>query len=301
MTQTRATEAQPRATRRKLPALSVKARRAAAMVTAWREAAGLTLREASEGSAIDFTRLSRLEKAKYHMGEGDVLRLASAYKITDPVAVRAVAAAAETPPGSSWTASYARHLSQSFVDFIELEGDAERLRLMHPVVVPGLLQTPGYARELIGRSQEQLAERAETLVAVRLGRQEVLSRAGKGVELHALVHEAALHAHLGDGGTVMSDQVRHLLDLGSRPGIKVQVVPLSTHPAYGSNGGLTLLEFAHPWAPVASVDSATGGKHTEDPREVEVLAAGFDFTASAALPVDQSRELLKTHLERLKA
>ncbi|WP_229843800.1 DUF5753 domain-containing protein, partial [Streptomyces chryseus] len=141
----------------------------------------------------------------------------------------------------------------------------------------------------------------ELLVALRMGRQQVLTRSAPPATLHALVPESALHAEVGDGPLVMRDQVRHLLELSERKNVVVQVLPLSAHPALAANGAYTVLDFGHPWLPVYSVDTPTGGSHSEDPGEVTFLRAAFEETAEAALPAEQSRDLLKHHIERLNA
>ncbi|MFB9594046.1 Scr1 family TA system antitoxin-like transcriptional regulator [Streptomyces racemochromogenes] len=132
-----------------------------------------------------------------------------------------------------------------------------------------------------------------------MGRQQVLTRTAPPAALHALVPESAFHAEVGDGPLVMRDQVRHLLDLSKRSNVVVQVLPLSAHPALAANGAYTVLDFVHPWLPVYSVDTPTGGSHSEDPDEVAFLRAAFEETAEAALPADQSQHLLKHHMERL--
>ncbi|MFD5425496.1 helix-turn-helix domain-containing protein [Streptomyces sp. NPDC127084] len=278
----------------------MKQRRVGEQLARWRTDAELNVREAAHRAGIDFTRLSRLERAAYRVPAQDVRKLAAAYGINDERAVAAVAAAAEEPPGRGWWAPYKDRLAQPYLDFIELEADATDLRVHHPAVVPGLAQTPGYARELIRRSaQEVIEERAETLVAARLGRQEVLSRAPSQVRVRFLVAESALHAQFDTGPAVMRDQIDRLIDLSRRRGITVQILPLGMHPAYGSGGALTLLGFDHPWLPAASVDTPLGGEHTDDPAEVSRLEAEFEFIASAALSADESRAVLKAHLERV--
>ncbi|MFI8281403.1 Scr1 family TA system antitoxin-like transcriptional regulator [Streptomyces sp. NPDC085929] len=109
----------------------------------------------------------------------------------------------------------------------------------------------------------------------------------------------ALHATFASGPGIMQDQLRKLLDVSELPNTKVQIVPLTAHPTYGSNSSMTILTFNHPWAPVASIDNPMGGNHTEDPEQAQILEAEFDHIASAALPVDKPRDLLIEYMERL--
>ncbi|MFF1343920.1 helix-turn-helix domain-containing protein [Streptomyces sp. NPDC058290] len=280
---------------------TVKRRRVGAQLRRWREeAAGLKPGEGARAVGWDQPKLSRVERGVYTVSAEDVRHLAFTYGISDVAAVDEVARAAEVPPGTGWWAPYANTISPAYLDFIELESEADTIRVEHPVVVPGTVQAPGYAREIIARSPQSItAEHAEKLISIRLARQEILTRTNKPVKFHALVPESALHATFASGRGIMRDQLRKLLDVSELPNTKVQIVPLTAHPTYGSNSSMTILTFNHPWAPVASIDNPMGGNHTEDPEQVRILEAEFDHIASAALPVDKSRDLLIEYVERL--
>lgn len=62
---------------------------------------------------------------------------------------------------------------------------------------------------------------------------------------------------------------------------------------------MTLMTYRHPWVPIASVDNALGGHHTEDPAKVEFLEKQFRGIAAIALPADRSLEVIAEHLEGL--
>jgi hypothetical protein len=245
----------------------------------------------------DGTRLSRILRGTYKISAEDVRKLAQVVGVEDPEGVEEVARVAEEPLGSGWWAAYAGSIGQNYLDFIELEADAHELEIQHPVIVPGLLQSPGYVREMITRAPTAVSpEHAEMLVAIRQARQAVLSKVGR---LHALVPESALHAKFESGPALMRDQIRKLLDASQMPNVELQLIPLTVHPAYGSNGAITIMSYKHPWAKVASVDSPMGGNHTEDGEQVGFLEKDFAAIAGIALPVDKSRDVLNEYLEGL--
>ncbi|WP_327417259.1 DUF5753 domain-containing protein [Streptomyces sp. NBC_01233] len=224
--------------------------------------------------------------------------LAAKYGVTDEAAIAEVAAAAAEPPGTGWWSSYP--VAQAYRDFVELEADAEKIRIVNPVVIPGPVQTHGYAREIITRSANAGAERrAEQLVSIRMARQEVLYRPDKPVQLHALIPQSALHAEFDTAPVVMKEQIRKLLDVAELPNVTLQIIPLNAHPAFVSNGAMTILTFQHPWAPVVSIDNPMGGDHSEDKDQVAYLEAVFEQTATIAHSVDRSRDVLVEHLEGL--
>ncbi|OON71847.1 XRE family transcriptional regulator [Streptomyces tsukubensis] len=243
----------------------------------------------------DGTRLSRILRGTYRISGEDVRKLADVVGIEDPEGVEEVARVAEEPLGSGWWAAYAGRIGQNYLDFIELEAEAYELQIQHPVIIPGLLQSPGYVREMITRAPTAVSpEHAETLVAIRQARQAVLSKVGR---LHALVPESALHAKFESGPALMRDQIRKLLDASQMPNVELQLIPLTVHPTYASNSAITIMSYKHPWAKVATIDSPMGGNHTEDAEQVAFLEKEFAAIANIALPVDKSRDVLNEYLE----
>lgn len=245
----------------------------------------------------DTTRLSRIERGLYRVSAKEVREFCAKLEVDDPVGIEEVAQVADEPLGEGWWTAYAGRIGQNYLDFIELEADAKSLQIQHPVIIPGLLQSPGYMREMITRAPTAVSpEHAEVLVAIRQGRQAVLSTADK---LHALVPESALHATFESGPAIMRDQIRKLLDASEMPNVELQLMPLTAHPTYGSNGAITVLSYKHPWAKVASVDNPMGGNHTDDAKQVSFLEKEFAAITEIALPADNSRDLLDEYLEGL--
>ncbi|WP_405949356.1 DUF5753 domain-containing protein [Streptomyces prunicolor] len=178
---------------------------------------------------------------------------------------------------------------------IDKEHQAERIQVFNSNMVPGLLQTPEYARAafrkaLLGESEEQINER----VAVRMKRQRILERE-EPPYYWGIMDESALRRPIG-GQQCMSAQMKHLLQLASRPHVTVQVFPFDrgTHPVLG--GSLTLHTLSD-GATIAGVESFDSGEAVESPRRVLELTQKFDMARSAALTDDESRDLIRTYLK----
>ncbi len=105
------------------------------------------------------------------------------------------------------------------------------LRLWSPVLVPGLLQTAGYARALfVAAGLDE--EAAQEHLSVRLGRQVILERPHPPHVV--VVDESVLHRLIGSS-QVMADQLMHVAESSERPNISVQVISSDT----GANAGLS--------------------------------------------------------------
>ncbi len=139
----------------------------------------------------------------------------------------------------------------SFRPFVEHEAVATSLRWCEHALVPGLLQTPGYARAVLATRPKSTEEEIEDLVAARLARQAILERNDPPL-LWVVIDEAVLHRPVGTR-KVMRDQLLHLVQMSARPNVTIQVVPYSA----GAHSGL------HPSGPavVAGVLAAVQRLH----------------------------------------
>ncbi|EFG65050.1 xre family toxin-antitoxin system, antitoxin component [Streptomyces sp. SPB074] len=273
---------------------TIKRRRVGAQLRRWR--GPMKSGDAAKLMGWDITRLSRIERGTYRVSSEEVRAFAAKLGVDDPEGVEEVALAAEEPAGAGWWVPYTGHVQADLLDFVQMEAEADVIRVQHYSVVPGLLQSPAYMRELIAHEARLDARQVGMLINLRLARQSVL---GNLTRLHAIVPEAALYPRFEDNPGIMRDQMRRLLDVSDMPNIDLQVLPLTAHPKYGSNGATTLLDFKHPWTSVASVDGPSGGFHTEDADLVAFQSVEFRSIANVALPFSETRDLLREHLERL--
>ncbi|GAB3958997.1 hypothetical protein GCM10029978_005140 [Actinoallomurus acanthiterrae] len=121
------------------------------------------------------------------------------------------------------------HPVQSFARFAEAERQASGVHMWDVVVVPGIFQTPEYARALLraGRPAAR-PEVIEDLVTARIERQEILTRE-KPPGLGAVLDESALHREVG-GKETQRAQLERLAELAEQPGVNIQVIPTPPAP-----------------------------------------------------------------------
>lgn len=115
-----------------------------------------------------------------------------------------------------------------FVPYEGAERTATRLRCWSPIVVPGLVQTPAYARALL--ATEHSGERLEELVSARLERQKVIGRA----HLTVIIDARVLTSVVGNP-KIMREQCSHLVTIASRQDVSLYVVPAGAN--HGTAGG----------------------------------------------------------------
>jgi hypothetical protein len=141
-----------------------------------------------------------------------------------------------------WHSAYQDVVSAPLLRFIELEAAASVTRNFQPLLVPGLLQTEEYAREVLGQLAADLpGHRLDSLVEVRMRRQELLTRDDSPL-LFFILDEAATRRIVG-GRDVTRRQLLRLTQAAATPRITVEVVPYSAGCHAGLSGSFVIQEF----------------------------------------------------------
>lgn len=172
----------------------------------------------------------------------------------------------------------------------EIEREATALRWYDPAVVPGLLQTEGYARAMLGAGGELTAEEIEARVVARLARQSLLTGDPRP-QLVAVLEEQALRRQVGDR-SVMRDQMAHLLAVGAEPNVHVRVVPAEAPWHAGLNGPFILARLDG-GAELAHLDNQLRGQTVDAPNDVAALGRRWESVTGEALPRRQSARLIE--------
>jgi transcriptional regulator with XRE-family HTH domain len=174
--------------------------------------------------------------------------------------------------------------------WLEEEDDATGLRTWQPTIVPGLLQTQAYAREILAATPGIAYEELEKRVANRLERQAILQRDRPPV-LNVVIDEAVLHRVIGDA-EIMREQLMYLLEVARHPLVTIQIVPSTVRAHCGLAGGFIIAERkGSPYA--AYTDAQPFGRTFDDRRLIAELVLRYDALRAEALPFSQSLRLIE--------
>ncbi|WP_030413977.1 helix-turn-helix domain-containing protein [Streptomyces sp. NRRL S-1448] len=154
-------------------------------------------------------------------------------------------------------------------------------------VIPGLLQTEDYARALFSRvtSGNEVEER----VRARLSRQQRFL-AEDGPQYIAVLDESCLRNVVG-GPAVMRDQCVHLLSVGQRPNIRIQVAPADFAELVRPNSPMSLIALpdGERWVYSESLDR---GHFDNDPAAYVRHERTYDALRADALSARESAALI---------
>ncbi|MFI9582205.1 Scr1 family TA system antitoxin-like transcriptional regulator [Streptomyces sp. NPDC052236] len=182
-----------------------------------------------------------------------------------------------------------------FAHAAELERLATEIYEFAPAVVPGLLQTPEYARAIYLASNPLAAdEYIEEMVKLRMDRAQLLKDATRPV-YWVVLHETALRVPVGDPA-VMARQLDHIAAMVRERKALVQVLPFSAgaHPEMGKM--MKLMEFEDA-PPTVHTEAVLSGNLLDDPAVVKRAQAHYDLIRAAALSTEASLTLIESAAE----
>ncbi|MEU1868766.1 transcriptional regulator with XRE-family HTH domain [Streptomyces ambofaciens] len=175
-------------------------------------------------------------------------------------------------------------------EYLDREREAIVISSYENQVLPGLLQTEGYARAVFRSRIPALEEdEVERHVAARVERQALFHRKDPPITCF-VIWEAVLRDHLG-GKAVFLQQVRHLRECCELPNLAVQVLPLARTAHAALDGPFVLLETPDHQR-LAYTETQRGSQLIAAPDEVAILTQRCAMLRSQALTPEDSRDFL---------
>ena len=176
---------------------------------------------------------------------------------------------------------------------VRMDSEADAVRAYQAQVMPGLLQTEDYARALFSRHIVD-SEEVEERVRARLSRQQRFL-ATDGPLFVAMMDESCLRNVIGSAA-VMRDQCAHLLTVGQRPNIRIQVAPAARPGLDRPNASMSLISLpdGHNWVYSESLDR---GHFNDDPAAYARHSQTYDVLRADALSARESAALISAAME----
>ncbi|MET8676638.1 helix-turn-helix transcriptional regulator [Streptomyces sp. NPDC004647] len=182
-------------------------------------------------------------------------------------------------------------LPARFRDFATWEKDAVSLYAYEPLTIPGLLQTEGYARALIGGHCPPLDdETVDDRVAARLERRSLFV-SKTALVIGFVIEEAVLRRSVG-GSAVMKEQLDWLLERSRLRNVSLQIMPTARWEHSGLLGPITLLETTDGRI-VAYTESQGVSAVVTDHTQVRIYAQRHGIIRMQALDTEESARLVK--------
>ena len=282
---------------------SVRRRRLAAELRRLRERAGFTGEQVAERLGWSGSKVSRIETSKLGVKEGDLRLLLELYRVDETRRSEVLALAREpSKPASVDNAGIAAYPG-GYAAFAYAEAEAISIWDWEPQVVPGLLQTESYAREVMRgwftMFNLPYAE-LETRVAARMTRQQLLTR-DRPPSFSAVIDESVIRRRFGDNA-VMHEQLERLAGFCDLPNVEVRVLPLRGYHPIGA-GTFVYFKFSPrhdvPFHDIVAVEQLDRQTLIEDVADTNKYRVAFERLRAEALEPDESRDLVAQIAEQV--
>ncbi|WP_089006898.1 helix-turn-helix domain-containing protein [Micromonospora viridifaciens] len=257
-----------------------------------REGAGVSRESAGWEIRSSESKISRMELGRVGFKERDIADLLTLYGVTALEERAALLKLARDANSPGWWHRYGDVLPTWFQSYLGLEAAAVLIRTYEVQFVPGLLQTPEYARAVIllghrGASEAELDRR----VSLRVERQRVLRRADPP-QLWAVLDEAALRRPIG-GVPVMREQLDALIEATAAPHIRLQIVPFDAGGHAAASGAFSILRFGDEDLPdIVYIEQLTSAVYLDKRDDLDHYAVAMERLCVQAAPPERTRELL---------
>jgi len=283
---------------------TVPQRRLARALRRLRADADLTIEQVAEKVDLSASTLSRLETAQATVRRGDIKELLDIYQVTEGPERQKLLRLAVQSREQPWWWKY-RHLPEATgADFAE---QADVIRQYSALLVPGLLQTEPYAREILRALKGDEADRnTEQQLELRMRRQAVLTNP-ESPQYVVVLDEPVVRRVVGDR-QVIREQLQRLIEVSELPNVTLHLLPFSMGAHAAMDGEFTIFSYynnpdvVYEDPDVVYVENIVGGGYIEDSTMTKrynqafqrLLELAWDPVKSAQALVEIEQELAST-------
>ncbi|WTO36554.1 helix-turn-helix transcriptional regulator [Streptomyces achromogenes] len=255
--------------------------------------AGLTGAELAERCGWSRSKTSRIKNGRTPPSADDIrawCRACGAEERTEDLI-----ASLRTAEGMwvTWRRMERAGLKQAQEARLPLYQRTRRFRSYSSWLVPGVIQTRQYTTAVLRAIQRRrgLVDDVGDAVTARLERQRVLCEGDRRFAF--LVEESVVRSGIG-GPDVMTEQLRHLVAVASRPNVSLGVVPMRPDRERWPVEGFWIYDTAQ-----VNVELISGYLTITQPGEVAMYADTFAELAGLAVHGAEARALIEDAIERL--
>jgi transcriptional regulator with XRE-family HTH domain len=259
-----------------------------------RRDAGLTVTELAAACGWHHAKTSRIENAKTPPSPTDIRLWCATCKAAGRAEDLISASLNAESMYTEWRRRARLGLRQIQDSYVKLFRSTGLFRIYSPTLVPGLLQTEGYARALLSANARLLdiPDDADQAADARLERSKVIHEQGHRFVL--LIEEAALYYQLGDSDA-MAAQLGYLLTAGALPSVSLGIIPSATRERV-----LWPQELFHVYDDtLVSVELISAQVNVTQPTEIALYLEAFEQLRSMAVYGADARALILRAIEAL--
>lgn len=255
-----------------------------------RIAAGLSGEALGEQIGVSQSKVSKVENAHRRPTVADVQAWARVTGADEELTAQLVEQAeAVLTQATSWRTSLREGLPRKQQQVAELEASSWLICNFQPGAIPGLLQTPEYARRLFELSDVVGGQDYANAVIERMNRQTVLHDDSRRFEF--VFTEAAVRYRPGPPRVLLA-QLDRLATVATLPNVSIGFIPQTSEARTILSHGFVVYDERGDEDPIVKVETLTAGLTIEDPEGVEAYRNQFGRLREAAVYGDAAQDFL---------
>jgi transcriptional regulator with XRE-family HTH domain len=267
---------------------TVRRRELGALLRALRTERAWTVDQVADRLQVSSSKVSRLETGQRGVSAQDIRHLCDLYGVDGEQRQHLTELARASKQRTSW-----QPLGLPYSTYVGLEAEATSISDYGLGIMPGLLQTPDYARAVVRAAVPKwVPEVVKQRVEGRMARQQLLF-SEHPPHFEAVVDESVLHRVVGSPA-IMRAQLQRLLELAALSSVTLRVTPYDAGALPAGNNKFIILRFALPISDVVFIEGLTGDMYITDAHEVEVYNTTFRTLVHLAASPDATREIIAT-------
>ncbi|WP_151480613.1 helix-turn-helix domain-containing protein [Streptomyces albicerus] len=193
-----------------------------------RKSAGLTVVELASQCGWHHAKTSRIENALTAPSAKDIRAWAAACQVAEQAEDLIAQSLNAESMYREWRHQLRRGMKQLQDSVVEFFHETSLFRIYSSTMVPGLLQTEGYAAALLSNIadfRDIPINDGAAAAAARVDRSRIIHEPGHHFVM--VIEEAVLYSQLGDADA-MAAQLGYLLTSGALPQVSLGIVPMAT-------------------------------------------------------------------------
>lgn len=270
---------------------SVRSRRLLAELRKLKHQAGLTGDALARAVGMSPSKVSRMEKAESPIYLDDLEKLLDFYRVSKRRRTELLDLHRHALE-RNWLRMNNPNLPHDWQVWADFEDEASGFLHYQPLMLPGLLQTPEYARAIIAATGHELSDgEIDGLVASRMARQSLLSKSNP-VQLHAIIEEGVLTRPFGEPA-MRERQIRRLIDASAQPNVEVRILSTDAGLHSGLNGPFVVMNYDED-ASLVLVENKISSLFLDEEEHIETYEAVWNELSGLAFDDRESLEILHT-------
>lgn len=265
-------------------------RRLAAELQRLRTSSHRTLEEVAGYLECSQAKISRIENGQVTVRIQDARDLLDLYGV-DGERRETLLQMVRQARSKGWWSPYSDLLDEGSQTLLSLEDEASVILSYETNLVTALLQTRGYAWEILSAWNDVPLDLVQRKLELRMARQHILGRPDPPL-LDVILDESALRRAVGTP-EVMSEQYLRLVAAAGQPNVTLRVLPFDAGSHQAMGFPFQIFEFAGDDPHIVFVELLNGSEIFESAEETGRYRAAFNQVTDRALDPAESRRFIK--------